>query len=473
MMNIFTIFWRASPKASRCFSLFAKSKLDRRSVDNMTYYVSFADKPVCFIQTENTDKGSASEYKELRKQVSSCLPGTITENTLFVAEQTGLECSDALTGYIQSCITLYRLKRSIDSGAHHLAFGTRLDSTVACGSRNSQDLDGEHLKRCLFVCSKKNTTSTVPPLLNMTIPGDVCVSTFVQRDETNVFERKILESDSSEVKRSLFRLYCPKHASTNKYKIPPMFNTPSCSPVFHSFERTMDILARVSDMPEVRELLSIGKKELPGSVNIESLQSQLKHPFVVVEGMDAAGKTTLTETLEHKMQAARYHTPPPCIQHLRKFFDPMPEIVRRAYYSLGNYIVAVQIAEECQQKAVIMDRFWHSTAAYGIANETSLSDQPPPGHITYNWPCDLLRPTVVLFLNVTEDVRKQRMNFREAAMTYEEQRLDTDALFRQRLCEAYKRMGNPACTEIDASGTRETVVDLTLSALHQHRVVLT
>ncbi|XP_067650381.1 UMP-CMP kinase 2, mitochondrial-like [Haliotis asinina] len=281
-----------------------------------------------------------------------------------------------------------------------------------------------------------------------------------------------MESDAADVK-SCFRLDCPTTDSTKKYRIPPMFRNTTFSPVFHSYERTMDVLNRVSDMPEVQELLAVGRKELPGNFSIESLQSQLKHPFVVVEGMDAAGKTTLTETLERKMQAVRYHTPPPCIQHLRKFFDAMPEIVRRAYYSLGNYVVAIQIAKECQQKAVVMDRFWHSTAAYGIANETSLSDLPPLGHVTYNWPCDLLRPSVVLFLNVTEEVRKQRMNFRDEAMTYEEKILDTDALFRQRLCEAYKRMSDPACTEVDASGSREIVADLALSALKQHGVILT
>ena len=68
------------------------------------------------------------------------------------------------------------------------------------------------------------------------------------------------------------------------------------------------------------------------------------------------GKTTLTEHLQSKLNAIRYYTPPPQLTHLRPVFDAYPEIVRRAYYSLGNYIVAEEIVRECQTKPVIMDR---------------------------------------------------------------------------------------------------------------------
>jgi UMP-CMP kinase 2 len=61
--------------------------------------------------------------------------------------------------------------------------------------------------------------------------------------------------------------------------------------------------------------------------------------------------------LEKKLNACRYYTPPPEIQHLRKHFDDLPEIVRRAYYSVGNYIVAIAILKTCQKQPVIMDRY--------------------------------------------------------------------------------------------------------------------
>ncbi|ESO82479.1 hypothetical protein LOTGIDRAFT_134559, partial [Lottia gigantea] len=158
-----------------------------------------------------------------------------------------------------------------------------------------------------------------------------------------------------------------------------------------------------------------------------------KFPFIVIEGLDAAGKSTLTETLVNKLGAVKYCTPPPVIQHLRKYFVSLPEILARAYYQLGNYIVAQDIIEECQQRPVIMDRYWHSTAAYGIANESSFADLPEKGHPIYNWPSTLLKPSLVLFLSVTESTRQQRMTGRAGEMTFEERALDKDLFFRKRL----------------------------------------
>ena len=70
-----------------------------------------------------------------------------------------------------------------------------------------------------------------------------------------------------------------------------------------------------------------------------------------------SGKTTLTKTLEKKLEATRFYSPPPKVNHLRKIFVALPEIIQRAYYCVGNFIAAIQIAKECQHKAVIMDRY--------------------------------------------------------------------------------------------------------------------
>ncbi|KAK3108168.1 hypothetical protein FSP39_002499 [Pinctada imbricata] len=193
------------------------------------------------------------------------------------------------------------------------------------------------------------------------------------------------------------------------------------------------------------------------------------------EDMDSKrhiGKTTLTETLEKKLGAARYYTPPHHIAHLRKYFDSLPELVRRAYYCLGNYIVAVEISKECRDRPVIMDRFWHSTTAYGITNESSDSDLPPPGHRVYRWPSDLVQPTLILFLTVSEEIRKQRIQNRGGEKTHEEKVMEKDQLFRKRLCEAYRRMHDPAPIELDSSGSVESVVKNAVLILQQYHIQL-
>jgi len=49
-------------------------------------------------------------------------------------------------------------------------------------------------------------------------------------------------------------------------------------------------------------------------------------------------------------------TPPkyPTVVNARKYFDDQNETMRRAYYSLGNYLAAQEIVTN--QKPVIMDR---------------------------------------------------------------------------------------------------------------------
>ncbi|KAK3591148.1 hypothetical protein CHS0354_040216 [Potamilus streckersoni] len=258
--------------------------------------------------------------------------------------------------------------------------------------------------------------------------------------------------------------------TSNENEASRIFNNPNFSPVFHSYEEARYILQKCCDMPDVKELLEIADRNILADFKKQSAEMSLKHPFVVVEGLDATGKTTLTKILEDKLGAARYYTPPPLVQHLRQFFDTLPEIVRRAYYSVGNYLVAMEIAKECQTRPVIMDRYWHSTAAYGIANESSTADLPELGHMVYNWPKDLLRPSVVLFLSVTEEVRRQRLSGRGEETTFEEKHLDRDKLFRQRLCEAYRRMVDPSCIEINACGSVESVVEAALEVLNKHDI---
>lgn len=232
-------------------------------------------------------------------------------------------------------------------------------------------------------------------------------------------------------------------------------------PVFQDLPRARHIIEKCAGwMKEAKELLEIFDKNVPEKLNLEELKKKMKFKFIVVEGLDAGGKTTLTKNLEIELSAKRFSTPPPQTQHLRKHFDDLPEIIRRAYYALGNYIVAVDILKTCQEEAVIMDRYWHSTTAYGIANETSSTDMPEEGHWAYDWPSDLLTPDLVLILSVSEEIRQKRMMGRGGEYTQEEKHLKRDRLFRERLYLAYKRMRNPKCIEIDASGSMEKVLEL-------------
>jgi len=69
-----------------------------------------------------------------------------------------------------------------------------------------------------------------------------------------------------------------------------------------------------------------------------------------------AGKSTLVDRLAVKLSASRLRSPPEEIRHLRAVFDAKPTVVRRAYYYLGNYLLARRVREFTRHQTVVLDR---------------------------------------------------------------------------------------------------------------------
>ncbi|XP_008577712.1 PREDICTED: UMP-CMP kinase 2, mitochondrial, partial [Galeopterus variegatus] len=195
-----------------------------------------------------------------------------------------------------------------------------------------------------------------------------------------------------------------------------------------------------------------------------------KFPVIAIEGLDATGKTTVTQSVSDSLKAVLLKSPPSCISQWRKIFDDEPTIIRRAFYSLGNYIVASEIAKESTKSPVIVDRYWHSTATYAIATEVSggLQHLPPAHHSVYQWPKDLLKPDLVLLLTVSPKEREQRLEGRGMEKTREEAELEANSIFREKVEVCYQRMENPGCHVVDASPSREKVLQKVLSIIQNH-----
>ncbi|CAM4532464.1 UMP-CMP kinase 2, mitochondrial [Caretta caretta] len=193
-------------------------------------------------------------------------------------------------------------------------------------------------------------------------------------------------------------------------------------------------------------------------------------PVIVIEGLDATGKTTVTQSVKDSLNALLLRSPPACISQWRKTFDDEPTLIRRAFYALGNYIVASEIAKASTESPVVVDRYWHSTAAYAIATEISgkVQNLPPTQHEVYQWPEDLLKPDLVLLLTVSPEERIRRLQGRGLEKTEEETELEANSLFRQKVEESYKRMENPGCQEVDASPSREEVLRTVLHLIKKH-----
>ncbi|XP_075229932.1 UMP-CMP kinase 2, mitochondrial-like isoform X2 [Lycorma delicatula] len=201
------------------------------------------------------------------------------------------------------------------------------------------------------------------------------------------------------------------------------------SVVFKCVDSVINVLENEenSTSPEVHELISIYNKS-KSNVNFVV---EKKNPLIVFEGLDGAGKSTIMKVLNERIKCKTISTPPDNIKHLRSYFDNKSTVLRRAFYSLGNYIAAEQIKCMLKETAVLVDRFWNSTCAFALANEASeVSKLRPEGNEIYMWPKDLLKPDVVIFLFVPENERIKRLA-RRATYSAEEDRLKNDDNFRE------------------------------------------
>ncbi|NXI46973.1 CMPK2 kinase, partial [Galbula dea] len=224
--------------------------------------------------------------------------------------------------------------------------------------------------------------------------------------------------------------------------------------------RLRECAARIPEAGAVLDLLD------------ECLEQQKKgdFPVVVFEGLDATGKTTVTQSVKETLNGILLRSPPACISQWRTIFDDEPAPIKRAFYAAGNYILASEIAKASTQAPVIIDRYWHSTAAYTIATEIhgKVQDLPPAHDEVYQWPEDLLKPDLVLLLTVDPEERVRRLQHRGLEKTKEEAELEANSLFRQRVEESYRRMVNPACQEVDASASKEDVLKTVLQLIRKH-----
>ncbi|XP_021948382.1 UMP-CMP kinase 2, mitochondrial-like [Folsomia candida] len=249
--------------------------------------------------------------------------------------------------------------------------------------------------------------------------------------------------------------------------------------VYKSLEQAINTLktSEVSKTLEVHQLLKICSAESSNAI----LDSQTydpkvkpmsvikpKLPFIVIEGLDGSGKTKVSTALSEKLKLDRIQTPPASIKFLKEFFDEQRESIRRAYYSTGNYLAAKDVANSKGVNGIMMDRYWHSTACYAVAQKETMPESDSYAELPqdwYHWPNDLLKPELVFFLVVSEKVRQYRHRFRNTTNTKEEQALATNNKFRESLLNSYRKVEGVNFMEIDADPEIEIIIKNVLNIL--------
>ncbi|KAM8834008.1 UMP-CMP kinase 2, mitochondrial isoform 2-T2 [Synchiropus picturatus] len=304
------------------------------------------------------------------------------------------------------------------------------------------------LKGYFIKDSSKNSASTERFLEHLQQHDPVLVCSYSRAADDGAWTQQLWSEDLTNTSK------CFHLVPTEEPECHPSILNIINSDVFYSFQEALNILKQCGDIiPEATSVLQL----LPSRVEC---RSKADFPVIVLEGLDATGKTTLTESLRDTLGAALLYSPPKCLSPWRARFDQEPPLIRRAFYALGNYITAQQIGQEGLKRPVIVDRFWHSTAAYAIATAVDgpVSSLPHQGSEVYLWPGDLLQPDLVVVLTLDPEERKRRLKNRGQGATQEENALERDRLFRLRVEEAYQRIIGPPCVTVDASSSADQVL---------------
>lgn len=239
----------------------------------------------------------------------------------------------------------------------------------------------------------------------------------------------------------------------------------------------------------VEPALSSSAAATAGSAAPVQGQATTRPISVVLEGLDGVGKSTVSRLLAQRLSAVLLQTPIPAMHAMRPYFDALHSTVqpahdpaappegspdraswlagvRHGYYMAGNFLAGAQMCETLSAGcSVVMDRYYASTKAYilGKTRAHSIQDLPQAGSTAYAWPAELPKPDFMIVLTLNERERLSRREARTAVAETEE-----EAMFRlqeaigQRINEAYRRFG---CTEVDASGPPEKVLERVLQVL--------
>lgn len=192
--------------------------------------------------------------------------------------------------------------------------------------------------------------------------------------------------------------------------------------------------------------------------------------FIVIEGLDATGKSTLAPKLGNRLGATLLQCPPkleaPDLSpNLRAHFDNRPPNQRRPYYRAANLIASEMAEVALKVGHVVMDRYWPSTVAFAALDGNSHFVQEWQG----SYPPELREPDAVILLTVNEENRRRRMRGRGESVTAEEQNLEF--IQRREAVLGEYRQFHPI--EIDTSDRDpDTVLDMVIAALHDASIIL-
>ena len=175
----------------------------------------------------------------------------------------------------------------------------------------------------------------------------------------------------------------------------------------------------------------------------------MRYPFVVLEGLDGVGKSSVALQLCRLLGAAYLKTPVAPLSHIRAHIRGGNRAALH-FYLCGLYLAAEQIQQQRQTTPVVCDRWLYSTLAY----------QCPEAEWPAGDPCalypELPRPDLSIWLTASEAQRAIRLNQRQGNVAN-----DYDLALQARATRAFQRFQllSIDTTQLSIEQTAEHIAD--------------
>lgn len=180
--------------------------------------------------------------------------------------------------------------------------------------------------------------------------------------------------------------------------------------------------------------------------------------FIVVEGIDGCGKTTLVTLLAEHLGVNLLKCPPEELGNVRGLFDE-DDVAHKLFYAASNKLVSAKVAElMASGVSVVCDRFWLSTKVYSSVRKSDIGLD--------DFERCLVQPDFTIYLHLDETIRQQRMTRRGAMDAIDERSVKDVARLRAAYDDELSKPFSGQVLRIDTgAGSPEELVQSILAQI--------
>lgn len=161
---------------------------------------------------------------------------------------------------------------------------------------------------------------------------------------------------------------------------------------------------------------------------------RLKNKFIVLEGLDGSGKTSIGQFLAKEYGFKFIKTPDENFEKIRDYVDKQDAYTKLMFYYASCFAVNNKIKEGLKERTIVCDRYFYSTLVY----YTYMNDKRIEDTITLmeNITEKLMQPDAIIYLQISDDIRANRLQQREAITSS----TDTYLLSKMSRCSEMEKM---------------------------------